>query len=170
MNLWQQGSKEPEVMDMPFTRLYDMKRGNRLLTLLRSEESGVHFLAVDQIVGSRRIRGALLSEQDIRDILSRLNRQYQLHPAQEKSYETAGEKRPTVNACSPTANPVQLEIEEAIRRIVNKQSIIVIPSLPHFTYRHTCDICGSHMESVAALGPGTTLRICPNCEYAHKAT
>ena len=155
---------------MAFTKLYDMKRGNSLLTLLRSEESGAHFLAVDQIVGARRIRGVLLSEQDIREIVSRLNQQYRKSPAQKRPFETAEEKGPVVEARSSVAKSVQLEIEAAISRIVRKQSITVLPTFPRFTYRHTCPICGSHVASVAVLNPGPTLRICPNCEYMHAVT
>lgn len=165
---------------MTLTKLLEVQQGKRSLRLFRAIETGVLFLAVDKTVGTRTIKGPFLSERDLRCFIDIVNR----HKAKRREWVRL-RTRKVLKADTEIPVPVtydlgtaQLEIEEAIRkarggkhdREVQDGRITVIPSLPKYTYCHTCSICGHHVEAHLLLGPGTALRLCPNCSHVHAAT
>ena len=159
---------------MTLIKLLEVQKGKRSLRLFRAVENGMLFVAVDKVVGTRTIKGPFLSERDLRCFLDIVNR----HKDKRREWakmragkdsEAAPEILGTVRHDRGIA---KLEIHEAIRRARGSKrgEITVVPSMPKYTYCHTCSICGCHIESHLRLGPGTALKLCPNCEHAHAAT
>ena len=163
---------------MTLTKLLEVQQGKRSLRLFRASETDALFVAVDKTVGARTIKSPLLSERDLRCFIDIVNR----HKAKRREWVrlragkflTGGTKIPGPATYDPAI--AQLEIEEAIRRTRERRPehergrITVIPSMPKYTYCHTCSICGCHIEAHLRLGPGTALKLCPNCEHVHAAT
>ena len=159
---------------MTLTKLLEVQKGKRSLRLFRASETDALFVAVDKTVGARTIKSPLLSERDLRCFIDIVNR----HKAKRREWVRLRTRKP-FEAGTEIPMPAtydlgtaQLEIEEAIRkaREVQEGRITVIPSLPKYTYCHTCSICGHHVEAHLLLGPGTALKLCPNCNHVHAAT
>ena len=163
---------------MTLAKLLEVQRGKRSLRLFRSVESGTLFMAVDKVVGTRRIRGPFLSESDIRCLVDLLDRHRPTHlwRSEHRARWLVGERAQPTEHISYDATTAQLEIEQAIRRarkgrpVQKRSAITVVPSIPKYTYCHTCSVCGCHIESTLRLGPGAALKVCPNCEHVHAAT
>lgn len=159
---------------MTLTKLMEVQKGKRTLRLFRAVESGMLFVAVDKVVGARTIKGPFLSEHDLRGFLDIVNR----HKEKRREWAKFRAERQPEQALQSEAQVLhvdgatQLEIEEAICRARERQrtKITVIPSLPKYTYCHTCKVCGCHIESHLRLGPGTALKLCPSCGNVHAAT
>ena len=159
---------------MTLTKLLEVQKGKRSLRLFRATETGILFVAVDKIVGTRTIKGPFLSERDLKCFLDIVDRHKDKRRQWAKMRAGKSAKLDAEIPGPATYDPgtAQLEIEEAIRkaREVQEGRITVIPSLPKYTYCHTCSICGHHVEAHLLLGPGTALKLCPNCNHVHAAT
>ena len=158
---------------MALTKLIEVQRGRLSLRLFRSTDTRMFFLAADKMVNGRRIRGPFFSEADVRCLVDLLDKHKHF-----RNRETRHEDRQSCGKGDEGAPRVkydrveaQLEIAEAIRRVYKKRSrITVLPSMPKFTYRHTCCVCGSHITSRLNLSGGVALELCPSCEHVHAAT
>ena len=163
---------------MTLTELLEVQRGKRSLRLFRAIETGMLFVAVDEIVGTRTVKGPFLSEGDLKCFIDIVNR----HKDQRREWVRlrtgkCSEAGPEISGLATyDQGMAQLEIEEAIRRAHEQEpghkrgKITVIPSMPKYNYSHTCSVCGCHIESHLRVGPGTAVKLCPNCGHVHAST
>jgi hypothetical protein len=158
---------------MALAKLIEVQRGRLSLRLFRSTDTSKFFLAVDKMVNGRRFRGPFFSEADVRCLVDLLDKHKHLRHRETKHEDRQSSGMATQGGTSVKYDRVeaQLEIAEAIRRVYKRgSSITVLPSMPKFTYRHTCCVCGSHVTSRLNLSGGVALELCPSCEHVHAAT
>ena len=157
---------------MVLAQVIEVERGRRVLRVFRSVERGTLFVAVDRIIDGRRSRGVLLSEADIRCLADLVE---QCKPIALRALQRRDGKEEARQRWN-REKQVQLDLHEAVERIRSggeaggDSMIQVVPSMPEYTYKHTCSLCGCHIESLVRLGPGVALKLCPSCQHVHKGT
>ena len=162
---------------MTLEQLTCVEVGEVGLRALRHVESGRILVSVDKFQGQRWVRGPLLSEFEVRRIVSLIeecspSRGVRFQAAERRTGAREGELRqPAYNL-----DVARVEIEEAIRRahiepLANASSAItMLSTMPKFRYLHTCSVCGSHVESMLRFGCSGSLKMCPSCKHVRVAT
>ena len=156
-----------------------MRKNKLSLSVFQAEEDGKVFLSIDKDFVSRRIKGPLFTEQELADILW-LIEDY-------NEWESKGIPRTPANEHSTNSPPAydtklaQSEIRDAISAVTTNivanstkngphestPRITILPTMPEYTFLHTCKWCGSHAPSFP-LGPtGGRIRICSHCNHAY---
>jgi hypothetical protein len=149
---------------MTLVKLEELRWGNLALKVLRSKVDGSLFVAMDPIGKGESIRGPFLSEQDLSRIVSLVRRHGNSSPEREFPLERVWYSPPSCDAPA-----LETEIEEAVRKAQEpsaptKGVITVLPTMPPWRYRHTCPVCGCHVQSRLCLG-STELKLCAGCEH-----
>ena len=152
-----------------------LRQGAVSMSVFRGDMDGRILVALDKEYTDRRIKGPLFSERDIYDLVEMIRDydEWESKAMHGKPNRLLKDEDPR-----PDATAV-LEVGQAIavaRAIPPKKgddggerraAITVIPSLPAFSYSHTCSRCGCHIESRLVIAPGVGVSICPGCERAN---
>ena len=149
---------------MTLAKLEELRWGSLALKVLRSRVDGSLFLALDPVGKGQHVRGPLLSEYDLNRIVSLVRRHGHSPPQPEFPLERVPSSSPAYDV-----RVAETEIAEAIRRaqepgVRANGSITVLPTMPPWRYRHTCRVCGCHVQSRLCLG-STELKLCAGCEH-----
>ncbi len=149
---------------MSLVKLEELHWGSLSLKVLRSGVDGSLFVALDPIGKGESIRGPFLSEQDLSRVVSLVRRHGNSSPEPEFPLERVPHSSPSCDA-----RAAETEIKEAVRRaqdpsVSTKGIITVLPTMPPWRYRHTCPVCGCHVQSRLCLG-STELKLCAGCEH-----
>ncbi len=151
---------------MSLVKLVDVWRGGLCLKVFRSVRDGELLLAVDKVLGGRRIRGPMFTESDARFLVRLLDK--------EKYGELRMPGKEIVrNQSVPLydASVARREVEGAIaacrngqQRMLQKHSSVrILPTMPERQYSFTCRMCGCHVSSSPMVFGGTVVRVCANC-------
>lgn len=139
---------------MQWTKLGEVERGQRIIALYRAGESGGLFVSVKDAESGTRQRGLFLSEGDVRAFAHLV-----------ADYRTQQRERlRRRESLTEPEREIAFAIENAGR--TRRDSVTVLPTMPDYRYRHTCEVCGAHVQAHLRLGPGTSVMVCPFCNHA----
>ena len=144
--------------------------------VLRVRETGRILIGVDRFDGVRRVKGPLLSEEDLMQLLglmsehSRTEVLSSLPGTKERDLEVSSEEQSTSTHINISAeDEIALAIAEARKAPGKKAPVItVLPTLPEFRYVHTCPHCDSHVARQLGLTGGLALSMCPICNHVYR--
>jgi len=156
------------VLYVTLVKLEELRWGGLALKVLRSKVDGSLFVAMDPVGKGDCVRGPFLSEQDLSRIVSLVRRHEHSSPESEVQLKGLPHSPPPYDV-----RAAETEIKEAVRKtqeasVPMNGLITVLPTMPPWKYRHTCPVCGCHVQSRLCLG-GTELKVCAGCEHVESA-
>jgi len=164
---------------MTLNKLIQLRQGVVSMKIFRDEVSGRLLFSLDKDMGSRRLMGPLFAEDELYQILDIMldydewesgafhgkpNRR--AHRAMAAASEDAvrGEIAAAIGEVKKVAT-TSLHMESVTSR--DPASIQVLPSLPEYTYIHTCPKCSCHVTSQSILPGNNVLSLCGWCGYVY---
>lgn len=157
---------------MSLKKIIQTRKGVVSMSVFRAESDGKVLLSLDKDFVSRRVKGPLFTEGELRDIAALIHDYDEWeHKAVHGTPERVG------NSSAGQQAAVAAEVTRAVQEIrlqathphpTRKRSrIVVLPTLPKFRYLNTCSRCGCHVASYVRLPGAGTVKLCPNCETAY---
>lgn len=162
---------------MSLKRELTLRNGTVSIAIYKGESDGKVLVSFDKDFVSRRVKGPLFTEKEMREV-GELIRDYEecewkaIHNVPDwtepQTQASAAGQAEIAAAIYAACTEVQIDNGDANAER-SEAKITVVPSLPDFKWAHTCPRCGCHIYSTLRISTAT-LRICPGCEYVHKAT
>jgi hypothetical protein len=164
---------------MTLQKLIQLRQGTVAIKVFRDDGAGKLLFSLDKDLGSRKVLGPLFAEDELYLLLGIM---LDYDEWESGAFHGIPNRRVRGKTAMPNKDAARSEIQAAIaevarveasasvaaeedRKLLQHNGIQVLPSLPEYSYVHTCPKCGCHVASRPILPGGGVMSLCAWCNH-----
>jgi hypothetical protein len=168
---------------MTLNKLIQLRQGVVSMKVFKDTGSGKLLFALDKDLGSRRVMGPLFAESELYELLDIMldydkwesgafhgkpNRRV-LHQAVDLAEQEDVRNEIHTAIQKAATSRLACAVDQTAGNMTHSGTRIqVLPTLPEYSYVHTCPKCGCHVASLSILPPGgSIMSLCGWCNHVY---